>query len=118
MQASHRSALFEPAAIIRAEVATKAMQGFGVDDEALPLIVLSLPPSLVSLDLGANDPSNPSDNRFIGVEWASGIRTVQLQFDPASTAFQIDQIQFDLPAAECQTGQPDFNGDGWNDLVV
>jgi hypothetical protein len=71
-----------------------------------------------SIDLGANDPSNPSDNRFIGVEWASGIRTVQLQFDPASTAFQIDQIQFDLPAAECQTGQPDFNGDGWNDLVV
>lgn len=71
-------------------------------------------------DLAPNDPSNPADNRFFGVTWDVGIQTLRITFLPFAAGIpnQIDQIQFELPASECQTGQPDFNGDGWNDLVV
>jgi hypothetical protein len=69
-------------------------------------------------DLGPNSSTVSSDNRFFGVEWDERIRDVEIVFDPPSAAYQIDQIQFAIAPAECDTGEPDFNGDGWNDMVV
>ena len=74
--------------------------------------------AIAVLPLTANDPTNPSDNQFVGVEWFNGVSQIAVSFDPPGGTYQFDQLQFNLPSAFCQTGQPDFNGDGWNDLVV
>jgi len=69
-------------------------------------------------DLGPNNPNDPADNRFFGIEWNERIEDVLIEFSPPSASYQIDQIQFAIAPQECETGEPDFNGDGWNDLVV
>jgi hypothetical protein len=74
-------------------------------------------------DLPTNDPDNPDDNLFFGVTWEQGIEILRITLLPFGEGVpnQIDQIQF---PAECPNGDPnpvrpaDFNGDGWNDLVV
>jgi len=71
--------------------------------------------------LAANDPNDPSDNVFVGVEWSDGIAEVQVAVDPASAASQFDHIQFDVApsvCAESPSRSSDFNGDRWSDLVV
>ncbi|MBM4105755.1 MAG: hypothetical protein FJ257_05620 [Phycisphaerae bacterium] len=74
--------------------------------------------AIAILPVTANDPTNPSDNQFVGVEWFNGVSQIAVSFDPPGGTYQFDQLQFNIPSEFCQTGQPDFNGDGWNDLVV
>ena len=74
--------------------------------------------AIAVLPVAANDPTNPSDDQFVGVEWFNGVSQIAVSFDPPSGTYQFDQLQFNIPSEFCQTGQPDFNGDGWNDLVV
>ena len=69
-------------------------------------------------DLPPNNPNEASDNRFFGIEWDERISAVEIVFDPPSTIYRIDQIQFDIEPAECENGQPDLNGDGWNDMIL
>jgi hypothetical protein len=69
-------------------------------------------------NLGPNNPNDPTDNRFFGIEWNERIEQILIEFSPPSASYQIDQIQFAIAPEECETGEPDFNGDGWNDLIV
>ena len=71
--------------------------------------------------LAENDPSNPGDNVFLGVEWSEGVSEIRIAVDPPSAASQFDQIQFDVDQSVCAASparSSDFNGDRWSDLVV
>jgi len=45
--------------------------------------------------LAPNLPGNGADDQFIGVEWASGIQTISILFNPVFG--DIDHVQFDVP---------------------